>query len=64
MLRDGWTLASPEQEVRDFWVEHGIACRKIGESFGRALGEPCVTNHWIPDGSKDTRWIPWGPGRG
>ena len=61
MLRDGWTLASPEKEIRDFWVEHGIACRKIGESFGRALGEPCVTNHWIPDGSKDTRVDTLGP---
>ncbi len=61
MLRNGWTLSSPEAEVRDFWVEHGIACRKIGESFGRALGEPCITNHWIPDGSKDTRIDTIGP---
>lgn len=61
MLKDGWTLASPEQEVRDFWVEHGIACRKIGEYFGRELGETCITNHWIPDGSKDTRIDTLGP---
>ena len=61
MLKDGWTLASPEKEVRDFWVEHGVACRKIGEYFGRELGETCVTNHWIPDGSKDTRIDTLGP---
>ena len=61
MLKDGWTLASPEKAVRDFWVEHGIACRRIGESFGRALGTPCITNHWIPDGSKDTRVDTLGP---
>ena len=61
MLKDGWTLASPEKEVRDFWVEHGIACRKIGAYFGRELGETCVTNHWIPDGSKDTRIDTLGP---
>lgn len=61
MLKDGWTLASPEQEVRDFWVEHGIACRRIGEYFGRELGQPCVTNHWIPDGSKDVRVDTLGP---
>ena len=61
MLKDGWTLASPDKEVRDFWVEHGIACRKIGEYFGRELGETCITNHWIPDGSKDTRIDTLGP---
>jgi L-rhamnose isomerase len=34
-------------------VAHGIACRKIGNHFGRELGTPCVTNVWIPDGYKD-----------
>ena len=61
MLKDGWTLASPDKAVRDFWVEHGIACRKIGEFFGKELGEVCITNHWIPDGSKDTRIDTLGP---
>ena len=61
MLKDGWTLASPDKGVRDFWIQHGIACRKIGESFGKALGETCITNHWIPDGSKDTRVDMLGP---
>jgi L-rhamnose isomerase len=50
----GFTLASADPRIRQFWVEHCIACRKIGESFGRALGTPCVTNIWIPDGFKDT----------
>lgn len=50
---DGWTLASRDEGIRRFWVGHGIACRKIGEEFGRQLGTPCVTNVWIPDGSKD-----------
>ena len=61
MLKDGWTLSSPDKAVRDFWVEHGIACRKIGEFFGKELGEVCITNHWIPDGSKDTRIDTLGP---
>lgn len=61
MLKNGWTLASPDKGVRDYWIEHGIACRKIGESFGKELGEACVTNHWIPDGSKDTRVDMLGP---
>ena len=49
----GFTLASREEDVRRFWVEHAVACRKIGAEFGRALGTPCVTNIWIPDGYKD-----------
>jgi L-rhamnose isomerase len=51
---DGFTLSSRDEGVRRFWVDHGIACRKIGERFGRELGTPCVTNVWIPDGHKDT----------
>jgi L-rhamnose isomerase len=51
---DGMTLAHPDPAVRRFWVEHCIASRKIGASFGQALGTPCVTNIWVPDGMKDT----------
>jgi L-rhamnose isomerase len=50
----GFTLASSDHGVRQFWVEHCLACRDIGEYFGRELGTPCVTNIWIPDGFKDT----------
>jgi L-rhamnose isomerase len=50
---DGFTLSHPDQGIRKFWIQHGIACRKIGESFGKKLGTPCVTNVWIPDGYKD-----------
>jgi L-rhamnose isomerase len=50
---DGLTLAHPDEGIRSFWIEHGIACRKIGEAIGRQLGSPCVTNVWIPDGYKD-----------
>jgi L-rhamnose isomerase len=50
----GFTLAHPDEGIRRFWVEHGIACRKIGAHFGRTLGTPCITNVWIPDGYKDT----------
>src|SRR4051812_8191248 len=51
---DGWTLAHPDEGIRRFWIEHGIACRHIGAAIGEALGNPCITNVWIPDGSKDT----------
>ena len=50
----GFTLASRDEGIRRFWIAHGIACRRIGESFGRGLGTACVTNVWIPDGYKDT----------
>jgi L-rhamnose isomerase len=49
----GFTLASADKSIRKFWIEHGIACRKIGEAMGKKLGTPCVTNVWIPDGYKD-----------
>ncbi|PIE36202.1 L-rhamnose isomerase [candidate division KSB3 bacterium] len=50
---DGFTLSCADDGIRNFWIEHSIACRKIGEAFGKALGTPCVTNIWIPDGYKD-----------
>jgi L-rhamnose isomerase len=50
----GFTLSSRDEGVRRFWVEHGIACRRIGATMGQKLGKPCVTNVWIPDGAKDT----------
>ena len=40
----GFTLTSRDEGIRRFWIEHGIACRKIGEAMGRAQGTPCVTN--------------------
>jgi len=49
----GFTLSSADEEIRQFWVEHGIACRKIGAVMGKQLGTPCITNLWIPDGYKD-----------
>ena len=50
---DGWTLSHRDPAVRQFWIEHSIACRKIGAEMGRQLGSATVTNVWIPDGSKD-----------
>jgi L-rhamnose isomerase len=50
---DGFTLAHPDRAIREFWIEHGILCRKIGAEMGRQLGTAAVTNVWIPDGYKD-----------
>jgi L-rhamnose isomerase len=54
LAADGFTLSHRDASVRQFWIEHCIACRRIGEYFGRELGTPAVTNIWIPDGYKDT----------
>ena len=51
---DGFTLSHADKGIRKFWIEHGIACRKIAAAMGKALGKTCVTNVWIPDGMKDT----------
>jgi L-rhamnose isomerase len=47
------TLCHPDRAIRQFWVDHGIACRKIGEYFGKTTGVTCLTNIWLPDGAKD-----------
>jgi len=51
---DGFTLSHRDKSIREFWIEHCIHSREIGAAFGKALGSPCVTNIWIPDGFKDT----------
>ena len=50
----GFTLTSPDAGIRKFWIEHGIRCREIGAAIGKALGNTCLNNLWIPDGMKDT----------
>ena len=47
------TLASPDPEIRAFWIEHTRRCRAIADEIGRRQGSPCVMNLWIHDGSKD-----------
>ena len=51
---DCFTLSHADRTIREFWIEHGIRSRRIGAAMGQALGTPCVTNVWIPDGYKDT----------
>jgi L-rhamnose isomerase len=51
---DGFTLTHRDRAIRQFWIAHCIRSREIGAAMGRALGTPCVTNVWIPDGMKDT----------
>lgn len=53
MVKDNLTLSSPEEEVRQFWVCHGIQCRRISSYIAEKLGSPVLCNVWIPDGYKD-----------
>ena len=53
MVKDGLTLSSPDETIRKYWINHGIACIKIAQYFAEETGMPCVMNIWIPDGYKD-----------
>lgn len=53
MMDNGMSLASPKKDVREFWIRHGQSSREIAYGLGKALGETCVCNLWIPDGLKD-----------
>lgn len=51
---DGLTLAHPDAGIRQFWIDHGGACREIAAAMGKAQGNPCLNNFWVPDGYKDS----------
>ena len=53
MVKDNLTLSSPEEDVRSYWVRHGVACRRIASGIAKELGRPVLNNVWIPDGFKD-----------
>ena len=53
MLVDGMSLSSPDEKVRNYWIEHCINSLKITEYFGKELGQRSLMNIWIPDGLKD-----------
>jgi len=48
------TLSHPDKAIRQFWIDHCIASRKVSESIGKQLNDPTIMNIWIPDGYKDT----------
>ena len=52
-LAENGTLTNPNEEIRAFWIRHGIACIRISEYFAKETGFPCLMNIWIPDGFKD-----------
>ena len=54
LAADNITLSHADPGIREFWIAHGLACRRIGAAIGKALETTCITNFWIPDGMKDT----------
>ncbi len=47
------SLAHPDPEIRNFWIEHTKRCRRIADAMGKAQGDPCIMNIWVHDGLKD-----------
>ena len=47
------TLANPQDDIRNFWIEHTKRCRWISEEMGKFQQDPCIMNLWIHDGSKE-----------
>lgn len=52
-MKDGLSLSSPYEEIRNFWIKHCESCIKIAEYFADKMGTPSLLNIWIPDGFKD-----------
>lgn len=52
-LVDNMTLSHPDKNIRQFWIDHAKASRKIANYFGEQLGITALDNIWIPDGTKD-----------
>jgi len=52
-LSGNLSLSNPDEEIRNFWIEHTKRCREISEVIGKAQGSKCTMNLWIHDGSKD-----------
>ena len=58
---DPLTLSSPDEETRNFWIEHGKASIRISQYLAEQLGQPCVMNIWTGDGFKDIPGDRMGP---
>lgn len=52
-VKDGYTLASREKFIRQYWIEYGKKSREIASYIGGKIKIPCISNLWVPDGSKD-----------
>ena len=53
LAADTLTLSHPNEEIRAFWIRHGIQSRRIAAYIAEKLGQPVLNNVWIPDGYKE-----------
>ena len=53
MADSGLTLSSPDDNVRNFWIAHGISCMETAHYIAEKLGKKVLYNLWIPDGLKN-----------
>lgn len=53
MMDGNLSLTSLKKEVRDYWVEAGQGAREIAYEMGKATGQVCINDIWVPDGMKD-----------
>jgi len=61
MVVDGFTLASKDPDVRDYWIQEIRNTRRIASYIGGEQEIPSVHNIWVPDGSMDNRIDRAGP---
>lgn len=60
-VKNGLTLSSPDEEIRSYWIRHGINSLRISEYFAKELHQKSLCNIWIPDGLKDIPGDRMGP---
>lgn len=63
MVKDGMTLSSSDEEIRNYWIEHCINSIKVTEGLAKATGQKALCNIWIPDGLKEVPSDRMGPRR-
>jgi len=49
LAADGFTLSHPDAGIRRFWIEHGIACRRIAAEMGRLLTDTAEIDRILAD---------------
>ena len=47
------TLSNPQDDIRNFWIEHTKRCRAVSDAMGKYQGGTCFMNLWVHDGSKE-----------
>lgn len=53
LASEGYTISHTDDKIRNFWIEHVKRTREVGAYLGKNLGQACICDIWIPDGSKD-----------